>query len=233
MAAKIIVRDRLRRATAEIHERLHRHAGLASASSGSIAAEDYAQLLARLYGFHRAYESVLAQTARLDAIEPDFRPLARSEPLVLDLLGLGVDAAAIARLPICAAITRPSNAAELLGCRYVVEGSTLGGQLIGRALEPRFGDDRRFFLAQPGNAWRALTDRLETLADDSLAMEAAASAAGAMFVDFERWMDGWRDPAWFAGAAPSVELALSARSRVFSSQEGAGSRGENTIPQAI
>src|SRR5208283_4473121 len=63
MAAGIIVRDRLRRETAEIHERLHRHAGLAAAASGSIAADDYALLLARLFGFHCIYESVLAETA--------------------------------------------------------------------------------------------------------------------------------------------------------------------------
>ena len=59
------VRDRLRRETAEVHERLHRHPGLGAAARGSIAAEDYVRLLARLWGFHRAYEAALAE-ARLE-----------------------------------------------------------------------------------------------------------------------------------------------------------------------
>lgn len=214
MAQGVIVRDRLRRETAEIHERLHRHAGLAAAARSSITAEDYVLLLARLFGFHRAYESVVAETACNEAIDLSFWPIVRSESLALDLVALGVDGAAIARLPLCTPITRPSNAAELLGSHYVVEGSALGGQLIARALELRFGDNRRFFLTQPGNAWRALTDLLETLAGNPLAMEAAAGAARAMFLDFERWMDGWKNPVLLATASaePGWELALSARS---------------------
>ncbi|MFY9657403.1 MAG: biliverdin-producing heme oxygenase [Methylocystis sp.] len=209
MVQGAIVRDRLRRETAEIHERLHRHSGLGAAARGSITPWDYAQLLARLFGFHRAYESVLSETACEEAIDPCFYAVARSESLALDLAALGLDRAAIARLPLCATIARPSNAAELLGARYVVEGSALGSQLIARALEPSFGENRRFFLSQPGNAWRVLTDLLETLAGNPPAIEAAAGAARAIFLNFEMWMDGWKNPELFAivGGEEGMELA--------------------------
>jgi len=210
MALGTTVRDRLRLETAEIHERLHRHPGLAAAASGSITSDDYALLLARLFGFHRAYESVVAETAFNDAFDLGFPPVARSESLALDLVALGVDRAVIANLRLCA-IARPSSVAELLGSRYVVEGSTLGGQLIARALEPRFGDNRRFFLSKPGNAWRALTDSLEALGGNPSAVQAAAGAARASFLDFEKWMEGWRSGDSFATAgAGRWELAPSA-----------------------
>jgi heme oxygenase (biliverdin-IX-beta and delta-forming) len=185
------VRDRLRRETAEVHERLHRHPGLDAAARGSITAEDYERLLARLFGFHRAYEAALAE-ARLKANDACLSPVERSESLALDLAALGVERATIARLPLCPTIARPSNRAELLGARYVVEGSALGGQLIARELEKSFGENRRFFLFQPGKEWRALTDLLEALAEDPAAVESAAKAARAIFLNFETWMDGWK-----------------------------------------
>ncbi len=208
------MRDRLRRETAEIHERLHRHSALAAAARGSIAAEDYVLLLARLFGFHRAYEDALVETVFAEAAGLSFARVSRSESLALDLVALGVDRPSIAHLPLCATIARPSNQAEWLGFRYVVEGSTLGGQLIARALEPRFGDDRRFFLSQPGNAWRALTDLLEALAENPSEMEAAANAARGIFLEFEGWMDGWnnRDLLAIVSPEPSREAAHSRRS---------------------
>ncbi len=205
------VRDRLRRETAEVHERLHRHPGLGAAARGSIAAEDYVRLLARLWGFHRAYEAALAE-ARLDSTDPRLLPVERSGSLVLDLTALGVERATVARLPLCATIARPSNGAELLGARYVVEGSALGGQLIARALEKSFGDNRRFFLFQPGKEWRALTDRLEALAGNPPAVEDAAKAARAIFLNFETWMDGWKSPELWAiiGGDAGMEPELTA-----------------------
>jgi heme oxygenase len=215
MALGTTVRDRLRQETAEIHERLHGHPGLAAAASGAITADDYARLLARLFGFHRAYESVLAETAFNEAYDLGFvTPVARSESLALDLVALGVDRATITNLPLCASIVRPSSVAELLGSRYVVEGSTLGGQLIARALEPRFGDNRRFFLSKPGNTWRALSESLEALAGDPSSVQAAGNAARTSFLDFERWMEGWRNRDSFAtSGAEALELAPSAARR--------------------
>ena len=54
----------LRQATAPSHERMHRHRGLAAAAAGSIAVSDYRLLLARLFGFHRAFEAVMEASAR-------------------------------------------------------------------------------------------------------------------------------------------------------------------------
>ena len=56
------------------HERMHRHRGLSAAAAGTIAMSDYRLLLARLYGFHRAFEAVMEAAApdiliRLDLLE--------------------------------------------------------------------------------------------------------------------------------------------------------------------
>ena len=52
MTGRASVREALRAATRETHQRLHRHAGLSAAARGAIGLDDYRQLLMRLYGFH-------------------------------------------------------------------------------------------------------------------------------------------------------------------------------------
>ena len=65
MKAANELRTRLREATAQIHERLHGHPGLGAAASGAIGRDDYRSLLARLWGFHKAFETALDEAARV------------------------------------------------------------------------------------------------------------------------------------------------------------------------
>ena len=84
----------------------------------------------------------------------------------------------------------PRSPAECLGALYVVEGSTLGGAMIGRALAPHFGDACRFFLGHDKALWRELLASLEALVGDRVAEVAALGAAAATFSAFEIWMSG-------------------------------------------
>ena len=184
------LRARLREATAAAHERMHRHPGFGAAASGRISPAAYRHLLRRLYGFHRAFESAMALGAptRLGR-------RGRSSWLVEDLLALGVPERDIAALPLCRAIAVPGSEAQALGALYVLEGSTLGGVQIARALSALFesseGAGRRFFLgygAAHGAMWRAFLEALESYADDSAAADEAVAAAVATFDEFELWM---------------------------------------------
>ena len=88
----------------------------------------YRGLLGRLYGFHAVWEPAIA-TALAD--ESFLAPRRRLAQLAADLGHLGVGPGAVAAFPQPDAPILAGPAAAT-GALYVLEGSTLGGQLIGR-----------------------------------------------------------------------------------------------------
>jgi heme oxygenase len=194
------IRLLLRNRTAKIHERLHGHAGFAAAAAGTISRDDYRLLLSRLWGFHRAFECVFGQFNNERDVRVAFEDRGRSLMLESDLVALGLHRAAIQRLPLCRALHPPRSEAEFIGALYVVEGSTLGGVQIARALAPLVaregGGGRSFFLGygdRHGAMWRAFLERLQDCAGSE--EKEAAIVLGGMrtFSDFEIWMNGWLD----------------------------------------
>ena len=199
MKAANNLRTRLREATAQIHERLHGHAGLGAAASGAMTREDYRLLLARLWGFHRAFEGALDDAARSLRLEIVMADRARAPMLEADLMTLGLGAAEIAQLPCCDHIFRPTDEASFMGALSVGEGSTLGGIQIACALSGLFGgsegEGRKFCLGdgeRHGVMWRGFLERLDAFAGDGPREASAVDGAVKTFADFEIWMDGWR-----------------------------------------
>lgn len=186
LATGTSLRDDLRSSTHDVHERLHTHRGLAAVQAGTIDLEAYTALLCRLYGFHRPFE-VAARLA------PH-----RTTWLESDLDTLGVDANQRAALPHCAAVPEKVLRAYILGARYVVEGSALGGRGLARQLDDLLGPGviagRRFFTGHgsaTGTVWREYLAQLSEA--PSVGPERAAVVAGAIqtFAIFEQWLEGW------------------------------------------
>ena len=204
------MRLRLRDATRAPHERLHQHPGFAAAAAGRISIADYKLLLCRLFGFHRAFEMALA-AGHFGGIQ-DSGDRARSRLIEADLEALGIEANAIALLPRCPGLKAPTSEAEILGAQYVLEGSTLGGVQIARALEPVVnrpdGQGRRFYLGygdQHGAMWRAFLAELEPLAAHPQESADVIAAAIRTFEAFELWMQDWKalySPRPFAACDP-------------------------------
>jgi heme oxygenase len=143
------LRDLLRRATHETHERLHGHRGLAAVRDGTIDRAAYTALLMRLHGFHRPFE-------RATKMSPE-----RTRWLEHDLRVFGIDARQRSALPSCASFPESASPEYILGARYVVEGSALGGLGLARRLDGLLGPGviagRRFFSghgAETGARWR-------------------------------------------------------------------------------
>ena len=199
MKAANELRARLREATAQIHERLHGHPGLGAAASGAIGRDDYRLLLARLWGFHKAFEDALDEAARGLALDLVMADRARAPMLEADLQTLGLDRPTMLRLPRCDQMFQPRSEAAFMGSLYVVEGSTLGGVHIARALSGLFhGTDhagRTFFLGygeRHSLMWRGFLQRLDAFAGDATQEAEAVKGAVETFDDFEIWMNGWR-----------------------------------------
>ena len=103
----------------------------------SVSLEDYRHYLERFLGFLEPLErELLAGPLREDG-ELDMLARQKCGLLERDLQALGGEPAALALLPRCTAFPDITDPASALGCLYVLEGSTLGGQFILRHVRPR------------------------------------------------------------------------------------------------
>ncbi len=178
--------DLLRADTAVVHARLHGHPGLAAVQSGTINPSAYTELLSRLYGFHCSFE-------RVAGLAPQ-----RTNWLENDLAALGVDADKRAALPLCAEFPETVRHEYILGARYVVEGSALGGRGLARQLDDLLGvgvaAGRHFFCghgAETGRVWRDYLARLEAVPHVEMKWIAVVKGATETFAIFERWLEKW------------------------------------------
>jgi len=156
--------------------------------------ETYSELLARLLGFHEPFERRLAQVSALESLELDL-PARRKTPLVAaDLAHLGYTAEAIGLLPRCGLLPEPQTAADALGCLYVVEGATLGGQVIRRLIKQSLGmsgGGAAFFSsygADIGRMWKAFCVVVETTVTSPHDVRRAQAFAAETFEAFETWV---------------------------------------------
>jgi heme oxygenase len=125
--------QRLKTETAFAHERIEQAFDLEARTSSQSA---YRNLLARLYGFHAAWEP-RAEAALAD---PGFFSGRRKvELLIADLRRLGMADGELSQLALCAPTVAMRTRADAFGSMYVIEGSTLGGVLIARHVERRLG----------------------------------------------------------------------------------------------
>lgn len=179
----------LRERTHEVHERLENALPLLQAE---FSRADYRDFLARFHALYAAIQPKLDARHDWGHIGLDwkarralFDPLRALENDMTFLEVLPCDAPH-SRTPVLDSLERA------LGAAYVVEGSTLGGQIIGRHLRERWNLDARrgaaFFngyAAQTGAMWtdfRAALHRAEMLGLDA---ETVAHAARDTFEAFE------------------------------------------------
>lgn len=117
----------LRHITAEAHTRLEVALDLLGEP---LSRDRFVAVLKRFYGFHATWEQTAACLPELDTV---MRNRTKTVHLERDLLALGFGD--FESLPRCdAARTLAVTAAEAVGVCYVLEGSTLGGKMISRAL---------------------------------------------------------------------------------------------------
>jgi len=153
--------ERLKMETRPAHDRIERAVDLERRTTSR---SSYRALLARLYGFHAAWEP---KAEAMIADPAFFRPRCKTALLARDLGFLGLADLEIARLPRCAPLMPMTSAAAAFGAMYVVEGSTLGGTLIARRVERHLGLTAgrgcsyfRSYGAEVGPTWKLFRERL-------------------------------------------------------------------------
>lgn len=176
---------RLRAETRPHHDALEQNPFNQALLRSDVTAAVVTRFLAKLYGFLVPYEARLAA----HGFGPAWQIAARRRaPLIRADLGAAVADA----LPLCAALPPLATEAQLLGAMYVLEGSTLGGQVIGRALAKAGLPPSAYFVgygARTGPLWqdfgRALTETVTAPADQ----DAVVASAGATFLALSEWIN--------------------------------------------
>jgi len=182
----------LRTETAELHIALEKRLPF---FSEQLDLDLYRRLMAAYYGFYQPLEQrlhVLALTPTgLDQSLRIKLPVLRA-----DLTALGLEETTIEALPTCQALPLIDSRAAALGVSYVLEGATLGGQILRRRVAQKLGLDASSGAAflnvygeLTGRRWK---DFLQYLDDrnlgDAQTLE-VTRAAKATFAHFERWLD--------------------------------------------
>lgn len=178
------MRMRLRAATDDVHQALHRAAPFAAIADGAATRESYGATLSFLYRYHGA----MAGWCAAGAESLGLRELAEAHQARLAALrgDLAFLRCAVPRIEEEAA----RSGAFAVGVLYTVQGSTLGGKVIYRQLDALLDDDegRAFFKGRrdDGSRWQELCGALEQLSDGA-ALEAGARHG---FARFAALLDG-------------------------------------------
>lgn len=168
----------LRARTAQAHARLETRLDLLAEP---LDRDRFRRVLRAFHAFHQAWEPAVAACAAGAWVAP------RLALLEEDLAALDADGLSP---PFTAAAALTSTAGRAWGSVYVMEGSALGGQVIGRALQQAAWSPAgglRYFNphgAKTGARWRAF----RTVLDGEPDREGAAAGALATFEMLEAWV---------------------------------------------
>ncbi|MBI1317016.1 hypothetical protein GC167_09205 [bacterium] len=150
--------ERLKTETAELHRQTEEYSYGDLIMSGRLTKAQYADLIDKNAAVHHHYESILIQIEGLDALfEGQLHRRIKLSALESDKAVLHYPSRSFTPIE-----HRPADVAEALGALYVLEGSSLGGAVIARALSkiPEIAETGAFafytfYGAELGAQWKA------------------------------------------------------------------------------
>lgn len=192
------VMQRLADATRAEHQHIERNSLLAQLLQSDVSVSHYRRVLAGFHGFYRPLETQLLANPDVANHRDLASRLGKHRLLAADLRTLEVSARQCQALPHCEDLPVCKHWHEILGVMYVLEGATLGGQLIRKQLlahlDARWHGALRFYSCygdQVGERWRTFQQLLagnlpDDPADEHLSM--AISAARQTFGLMDNWL---------------------------------------------
>ncbi|HVW86266.1 MAG TPA: biliverdin-producing heme oxygenase [Bryobacteraceae bacterium] len=175
---------RLKEETQEHHRKIEAELSL---MQPEFSLTDYRHLLRRFYGFYLPWERAVSE------VSPNLLARRRKTwKLVDDLEYLGCSREQISRIPHCDALPPLDTYERILGSMYVLEGATLGGQILAPYFEKKFNlaDDGAEFFSGYGRRtatmwkeFRAMIEREAVGSHDEIVTSAVAT-----FQSMRVWM---------------------------------------------
>lgn len=184
--------ERLREETRGAHDRLEAVALSDKIMEGSLQPEEYKKLLLVQYLVHRELEGLLEKRdVRQHFPELQFDERKKMPLLQKDAEELGIGTEKLA-MPAAGQLPRAEEPYGALGCMYVMEGATLGGNVIVKALRKNehfsgLGDFHYFgcYGADTGKRWKSFLQVLQEQGKKEEAQQQIVEAAKATYAFFE------------------------------------------------
>ena len=194
--------NRLKDETAPMHEQIEENEYATAMMNNHLTMDQYKAYLVKFYGFIKPVEerfTAVEQSAGSALTDPSRNKTAWLEN---DLIALGLDRASLDTLPQCDTLPDLSTRAKAFGCLYVLEGSTLGGQMITKKLSQYLPIDPavngRYFNSYGTDTrerWQGFRQELLAEADSAAKEAQMIEAARETFVLLDRWITDTLPPA--------------------------------------
>lgn len=183
------VLQQLRTATAARHLALEARLPL---THSRLDLDTYTRIIKAYYGFHLPLQQAMERFLAPQAIDPARQKI---QALIKDLHALGLSDTQIHALPRCSALPAIDTIAQLLGVMYVMEGATLGGQVLRRIIADRLGVDAEsggefldVYGRDTGRLWKAFLKQLAEF-DTPLHNAEVVQSACLTFECFQTWLE--------------------------------------------
>lgn len=180
---------RLRSETSALHAELEQKLPLVDPR---LSREGYRKILEGFFGYYAPLEAQLGGSAVWAELDFDFSARRKVPQLVADL---GVLGKAPEELPRCAELPELVTIPQVLGCLYVIEGATLGGQIITRHLQANLGitpeTGGAFFAgygADTGARWQAFGAMITAAAERFGGEDEIVANANRTFETLDHWL---------------------------------------------
>jgi heme oxygenase len=159
-----------------------------------LSIEEYGALLQRLWGFYSPLETLIDKRAACPFSLLDYGKRKKVPLLTRDLHALDIFTPSF--LPICSKLPELSDLSQVLGCMYVLEGATLGGQVISRHLKKQLAIDQTTgcayfssYGAEVGCMWQTFCSVLTSYASTHTLEKQILQSACSTFIAFNTWLD--------------------------------------------
>lgn len=179
---------RLKRETEKAHLQLENQIPFENAG---FSASDYLDLLTRFYVFYKSLEPQIESAIKAQKLDFDYHERLKTPKLSMDLRHLGIDETRLSNVSGDSDLPALDSAEKVFGALYVVEGSTLGGQIISWKLKEKFGFDQTsgaaFFsgyAAETGKMWNEFRAAILSFAEKSSKHDEIIGAANETFEKF-------------------------------------------------
>ena len=175
-----------------------RHAALESRSillDPSLSFTAYRNCLLRFFGYYAPLELLLLGANRWSDAGLAHTAWQKAPLLAQDLLTLGDTPDQLEQAPKCQSLPDLSTTARVFGCLYVIEGATLGGQIVTRHLVDTLavtaqcgGAFFRGYGEHTGSRWKAFGTQLTAFASRSGSDDEIVASANETFETLDRWL---------------------------------------------
>jgi heme oxygenase len=184
---------RLRQETSELHEALDHHPLMVQLMSPALSRSHYQRILSKFLGFYQPLEPRLSRYTPWTDLGIDLTERRKTPWLLADLAHLDVFPD---KLPQASEPDWIHDDAAALGTFYVLEGSTLGGQVITRHVARCLGLSREQGLAffssygeAVGTRWKETRAALVQYAEQTGADDSMVEGARRTFSALASWLD--------------------------------------------